>query len=87
MTKGCSIINDIDIKENPAQIVKERCSISQEMIINSESTSKLNTEWTTELKIVRISNKNNFIIVTLNITLLFQILMKLRLMDKEFLIF
>ena len=87
MTKGCSIINHIDIKENPAQIVKERCSISQEMIINSESTSKLNTEWTTELKIVRISNINNFIIVTLNITLLFQILMKLRLMYKEFLIF
>ena len=87
MIKGCSIVNDIDIKENPAQIAKERCSISQGMIINSESTSKSHTEWTTELKIVRINNVINFIIVTLNITLLFQILMNLRLIDKAFLIF
>ena len=87
MIKGCGIVNDIDIKENPAQIAKERCSISQGMINNSESTSKSNTEWTTELKIVRINNIINFIIVSLNITLLFQILMNLRLIDKALLIF
>ena len=56
MTKSCDIEKHIDIKENPVQVTKERCSISQKLISNSNSSSKLNTECFTELKKVRISN-------------------------------
>ena len=49
MTKGSYKENNIDIKENPVQIAKERCSISQKKIINSKSLCKSNTEWITEL--------------------------------------
>ena len=49
MTKGSYKENNIDIKENPVQIAKERCSISPKKIINSKSLCKSNTQWITEL--------------------------------------
>ena len=67
MTKGCDIEKHIDIKENPVQVTKERCSISQKLISNSNSSSKSNTECITELKKVRINNIKNVIIATLNV--------------------
>ena len=67
MTKGCDIEKNIDIKENPVQVTKERSSISQKLISNSNSSSKSNTECITELKKVRINNIKNVIIATLNV--------------------
>ena len=70
MTKGCDIDENIDIKENPVQVTKERCSISQKLISNSNSSSKSNTECITELKKIRIDNIKNVIIATLNVNFL-----------------
>ena len=67
MTKSCDIEKNIDIKENQVQVTKERCSISQKLISNSNSSSKSNTECITELKKVRINNIKNVIIATLNV--------------------
>ena len=67
MTKGCDIEKNIDIKENPVQVTKERSSISQKLISNSNSSSKSNTECITELKKVRLNNIKNVIIATLNV--------------------
>ena len=64
MTKGCDIEKHIDIKENPVQVTKERCSISQKLISKANSLSKSNTEWIAELKKVRINNIKNVIIAT-----------------------
>ena len=50
MDKGCDIEKNIDIKENPVQVTKEKCSISQKLISNSNSSSKSNTECITEPK-------------------------------------
>ena len=66
MTKGCNIDKSIDINENPVQVTKERCSISQKMISNSNRSSKSNTECITKLKKVRIKTIKNVIIATLN---------------------
>ena len=70
MTKGCDIEKNIDIKENPVQVTKEKCSISQKLISNPNSSSKSNTECITEPKKVRINNINNVIIATLNVNCL-----------------
>ena len=67
MTKGCDIEKNIDIKENPVHVTKERSSISQKLISNSNSSSKSNTECITKLKKVRINNIKNVIIATLNV--------------------
>ena len=67
MTKSCDIERNIDIKENHVQVTKERCSISQNLISNSNSSSKSNTECITELKKVRINNIKHLIIATLNV--------------------
>ena len=67
MTKSCDIKRNIDIKENQLEVTKERCSISQKLISNSNSSSKSNTECITELKKVRINNIKNVIIATLNV--------------------
>ena len=42
MTKGCDIEKDIDIKKNPVQVTKERCSISQKLsqLITSVGSDK-----------------------------------------------
>ena len=56
MTKGCDIEENIDIKEHLVQVSKERCSISQNLIYNSNSLIKTNTECTIELKKFRINN-------------------------------
>ena len=69
MTKGCDVEKNTDIKENPVQVTKESCSISQKLISNSNSSSKPNKECITELKKVKINNIKNVIIVTLNIKL------------------
>ena len=53
MTKGRDIEKNIDIKENPVQVTKERCSISQKLISYSNSSSKSNTECIAELKKVK----------------------------------
>ena len=37
MTKGCDTEKNINIKEDPVQVTKERCSISQRLISNSKS--------------------------------------------------
>ena len=84
MTKSFDIERNIDIKENQVQVTKKRCSISQKLISNSNSSSKSNTECITELKKIRINNIKNVIIATLNASYLVS---KLRLLDKEFLIF
>ena len=47
MYKGCDIENNVDVGENPIEIAKERCSISQKVIFNSDSSSKSNAECTT----------------------------------------
>ena len=73
MTKGCNIEKNIDITENPVQVTKERCSISQKLISNSNSSSKSNTECITELKKVRTNNIKNVIIATLNVNSRFKI--------------
>ena len=65
MTKSCDIEKNIDIKENQVQVTKERCSISQKLISNSNSSSKSNKECITELKKVRINNIKNATVVTL----------------------
>ena len=67
MTNGCDIEKNINIKENPDQVAKEMCSISQKLISNSNSSSKSNTECITELKKVKINNAKNVIIATLNV--------------------
>ena len=56
MNKGCDIEENIDIKEHLVQVSKERCSISQNLIYNSNSSIKTNTECTIELKKFRINN-------------------------------
>ena len=33
MYKGCDIENNIDVGENPIEVAKERCSISQKVIL------------------------------------------------------
>ena len=65
MTKGCDIENYKDIKENPVQVEKERCSISQKLIFNSNISSKSNAECITELKKVKINNTDTVVIATL----------------------
>ena len=40
MTEGDDIEKNIDITENSVQAEKERCSISQKLISNSNSSSK-----------------------------------------------
>ena len=57
----------INIKENPVQGSKETYSISQKLISKSNTSSKSNKEYITELKKVRINNINNVIKATLNI--------------------
>ena len=44
MTEGCDVDKNIDIKENPVQVTKERCSIFQNLISNSNSSSKSNIQ-------------------------------------------
>ena len=87
MTRGCDTENNIGIKVNHVQVAKERCSISQKLTFNSNSTPKSNTECIIDLKKVRMNNINNIIIATLNIKLLLQNLLNLRLLGKEFSIF
>ena len=59
VTKGCDIENRINVKENPVQVAKERCSISQNVIFNANSSSKFNAECITELKRIRVNIINN----------------------------
>ena len=66
MTKGCDTEKNINIKEDPVQVTKERCSISQRLISNSKSSYKSNTQRITELKKVRRNNVKNVIIATLD---------------------
>ena len=87
MTKGCDIEKNIDIKENPVQVTKERCFVSRKLISNPNSSSKSNTECITELKKVGINNTKNVIIASLNANSLVSKFDELRLLDKEFLIF
>ena len=42
MTKSCDIARNTDIKENQVQVTKEKCSISQKLISDSNSSSKSN---------------------------------------------
>ena len=63
MAKGCDIENNTDTKENQVQVLKERCSISQEWSFNSNSSSKSNIEYITELKKVRINNMKNIFLL------------------------
>ena len=67
MTKGCDTEKNINIKEDPVQVTKERCSISQRLISNLKSSFKSNTERITELKKVRRNNIKNVIIATLDV--------------------
>ena len=67
MTKSCDVERNMDINENQVQVTKERCSIPQKLISNSNSSSKSNTECITELKKVRINNMKDVIIATLNV--------------------
>ena len=67
MTKGCDTEKNINIKEDPVQVTKERCSISQRLISNLKSSYKSNTERITELKKVRRNNIKNVIIATLDV--------------------
>ena len=67
MTNDCDIERNIDIKENQVQVTRERCSIFQKLISNSNSLSKSNTECITELKKVRINNMKDVIIAALNV--------------------
>ena len=66
MTKGCDTEKNINIKEDPVQVTKERCSISQRLISNLKSSYKSNTERITELKKVRRNNIKNVIIANLD---------------------
>ena len=67
MTMGCDVEKNIDMKENPVKVTKERCFISQKLISNPNSSSKSNTECITELKKVEINNIKNVLIATLNV--------------------
>ena len=67
MTNDCDIERNIDIKENQVQVTRERCSIFQKLISNSNSSSKSNTECIAELKKVRINNTKKVITTTLNV--------------------
>ena len=67
MTKDCDTEKNINIKEDPVQVTKERCSISQRLISNLKSSYKSNTERITELKKVRRNNIKNVIIATLDV--------------------
>lgn len=69
MTKGCIIENNTDIKENHVYFSNKRCLISQKLISNSNSSSKSNKKWITELKKDKINNIKNVIIVTSHIKL------------------
>ena len=66
MTKDCDTEKNINIKEDPVQVTKERCSISQRLISNLKSSFKSNTERITELKKVRRNNIKNVIIANLD---------------------
>ena len=50
MTKCCDIESNINIKKNQVKVTSERCSISQKLISNSNSSSTSNAECITELK-------------------------------------
>ena len=56
MTKGCDLEENIDIKENLVQVSKERCSISQKLTFNSNSSIKKSAECIIELTKVKINN-------------------------------
>ena len=84
MTKSCDIERNIDITENQVQVTKERCSISQKLVSNSNSSSKSNTECITELKKVRINKIRNVIIATLNVTSLVSKFDELKVIEQRF---
>ena len=67
MTKGCDTEKNINIKEDPVQVTKERCSISQRLISNLKISNKSYTDRITELKKVRRNNIKNVIIRTLDV--------------------
>ena len=67
MTKGCDTEKNINIKEDPVQVTKERCSISQRLISNLKISNKSYTHRITELKKVRRNNIKNVIIRTLDV--------------------
>ena len=54
LTRSCNIEKNIDIKRNPVQVTKERCSISQNLISYSNSSSKSKTECIKQLRINNI---------------------------------
>ena len=58
---------NMNIKEDPVQVTKERCSISQRLISNLKISYKSYTERITELKKVRRNNIKNVIIATLDV--------------------
>ena len=64
MAEGCEIENNIDIKESPAQVAKERFPISQKLISNANSSSTSNTGCIKELTKVRKNNINNATLAT-----------------------
>ena len=64
MTKDCYIENNIDIQKGPVQVAKERSSISQRLIFNSNSSSKSNKDCMAEVIKIRINNINNVIMAT-----------------------
>ena len=84
MTKSCDVERNIDITENQVQVTKERCSISQKLVSNSNSSSKSNTECITELKKVRINKIRNVIIATLNVTSLVSKFDELKVIEQRF---
>ena len=67
MTKDCDTEKNINIKEDPVQVTKERCSISQRLISNLKISNKSYTDRITELKKVRRNNIKNVIIRTLDV--------------------
>ena len=84
MTKSCDVERNIDITENQVQVTKERCSISQKLVSNSNSSSKSNAECITELKKVRINKIKNVIIATLNVTSLASKFDELKVIEQGF---
>ena len=67
MTKDCDTEKNINIKEDPVQVTKERCSISRRLISNLKISNKSYTDRITELKKVRRNNIKNVIIRTLDV--------------------
>ena len=84
MAKSCDVERNIDITENQVQVTKERCSISQKLVSNSNSSSKSNAECITELKKVRINKIKNVIIATLNVTSLASKFDELKVIEQGF---